>query len=223
MAVAATKTTIAAMTTVATEEAKKASSSSQGTRSSRHRSPAVTASSRLCEVVGEKVHEEGVVPVALGASFVLAHSADRLEADLGVAADGCGVVGSGVDANPMVIALIEQVGSEGADGVRPDALPVHFGTQVDIDGGMPVVGFGFFRPLNAADYLAGYNDRKEVKIRRVDVVDELRAKILAAPALSHFRHPTDRNHHLHVGQHCTTQHGLVALQEFVAHGSDTFG
>jgi hypothetical protein len=174
----------------------------------------------LREVLGEEVHEEGVVPVAVGSPFVLAHSADRLEADLGVAADRCGVVGGGVDADAMVIAHTEQVIGEGADGVGSDALPVHIGAQVDIHRGVPVVGFGFFGPLNAADNLTVEQDDKQVEICRVDVVDELSGEIVAAPALSHFGHRADRHYCVHVGQHRTTKRDPVSLQAFVVHDGD---
>lgn len=54
----------------------------------------------LFEDLGEEVHEEGVVPVAVGSSFVVAQDTDRLEADFGVAADCCGVVGGAGDPSP---------------------------------------------------------------------------------------------------------------------------
>jgi hypothetical protein len=78
----------------------------------------------LQKLVGEQVHEQPVVPAAVGGALVAAQDADRLEAELRVRPDRALVVGGGVDRQAMVAALLDQVGDDEPQrlGAEPLAL-----------------------------------------------------------------------------------------------------
>src|SRR5579863_3097241 len=73
------------------------------------------------QVVAEEFHQQAVMELAVGAALVLAHHADRAEADLRIAADRPLVGRRGVDGDPVVPAPAAQVPGEQADGLGADA------------------------------------------------------------------------------------------------------
>src|SRR5207248_10668435 len=89
-------------------------------------------SSRIPELLGEEVHEQDVVPGAVGAAFGAALDADGAEADLGVRTDRGGVVGGGIDREAVVAVVVDQVPRQRPDRVGTDAAPVHGGIDVDV-------------------------------------------------------------------------------------------
>src|ERR1700731_4297117 len=66
------------------------------------------------KLLGEQVHEEGVVPRALGAPFAAAPDAHRTESHLRVAADGGPVVGSRIDLEAVMAVVPDEVTGHGA-------------------------------------------------------------------------------------------------------------
>ena len=103
-------------------------------------SPASMPRAALLQLVREEVHEEAVVPGAVGGPFVAAHHADGLEAELGVGGDGPAVGGVGIDREAVVTPVVDEVAGEGAEGVEGDAGAVPLGGDGDVDAGRAVVG-----------------------------------------------------------------------------------
>ena len=68
--------------------------------------------SRSIELAREQVHEQAVPPRSIRRTPVLAHDADRTEADFLVGSDRRDVVGRRVDSEPVVSPLVDQVARE---------------------------------------------------------------------------------------------------------------
>src|SRR5207247_2264551 len=98
--------------------------------------------------------QQPVVEAAVPAALVLPHDADGPEADLLVAADRARVVRGGVDDQPVVAAVLEEVAREQPDRLRSEAAVLEAARQVDVDAGVKVVGIRLLVPLDAAGDLA---------------------------------------------------------------------
>ena len=75
---------------------------------------------------------------AVGAALVLAHHADRAEANLRIAADRPLVRRGRVDGDPVVLPPLVQEPGEQADGLGADAAALVGGAEEDVDARVPV-------------------------------------------------------------------------------------
>jgi conjugative relaxase-like TrwC/TraI family protein len=90
-------------------------------------------------LVRQQVHQQAVVPsAAVGIALVLAHHADRPEADLLVCPDRGGVVGGGVDRDAVMPTLVDQVVNDASDRLASQPAAVQHRIEEDIDRRMTV-------------------------------------------------------------------------------------
>ncbi len=75
----------------------------------------------LAQFACEQIHEQAVVPGAVGAAFVRAHHADRAETDAPIGGDRPFVGRGWIDRQPMMAANIDEPAGDGADRIGPDA------------------------------------------------------------------------------------------------------
>ena len=92
------------------------------------------------QLVGEEVHEQAVVPRAVGAALVAAQHADLTEAELAVGADRPLVVDGRVDREAVVVALVDQPAGGEPQRRRTDPAALVVGKQRDVDVRVLVVG-----------------------------------------------------------------------------------
>jgi hypothetical protein len=112
------------------------------------------------EFLGEEIHEQAIMEGAIRAELVASHHTDRPEADLLVRADGRDVVGSGVDYEPVVAQIIDEVAGQRTDRVAAQTLARLGRIEVDIDPGVPVHGVVLLIPLDRANHPAVVLDRE---------------------------------------------------------------
>ena len=108
-----------------------------------------------------------------GRPLVLAHDADAPEAHLLVGADRASVGGVGVDDDPVVPAIVEQVPGEDADRLGPDAAPVDVGVQHEVDARVAVHRVGLLVRLDQPDDPAVELDHPDVHAG-IAVLEEVR-------------------------------------------------
>src|SRR5215212_7786910 len=77
----------------------------------------------LQKLVGEQVHQQPVVPAAVGGALIAAQDADRLEPELRVRPDRALVVGGGVDRQTVVAVLLDQVGDHQPERLGAEPCP----------------------------------------------------------------------------------------------------
>jgi hypothetical protein len=90
------------------------------------------------ELVGEQVHQQGVTPGAVCASFASAANTYRTKSDFAVAADSGRVVGGRVYFEAPVAMINDEVLNQGPDGVGADSPAVDFRGEVDVDCCVPI-------------------------------------------------------------------------------------
>jgi len=91
-----------------------------------------------------------VPAVALGVAFVAAHHPDLAETDGFVAADGGVVVRGGVDHQPVMPAIVQEVARHRADGVRAQAPAVLRRVEEEVHRRVPVHRVVLFAVLHEA-------------------------------------------------------------------------
>ena len=110
------------------------------------RERAVARGRRSCTAlapgVGEQLHQQPVVPRAVGGSLVLPHDADAHEPDRLVAADRPLVGGRRVDRQAMVAAVLDQMAHEHADGLAAEAASLPGLAEEEVDAGAAVLRVG---------------------------------------------------------------------------------
>jgi len=153
------------------------------------------------------------MPGAVEATFVAAHDSDRFETDLCVAADGGGVVGCGVDHEPVMAAIHDEVPGKRAHGVGAESVAVHSGIDVDVDAGMEVVGLRFSLPLDRADDFVFVLDDLGLDVGLGKVVGyRLRHVLATTPPSMHLFGGPDSRQLWHIRLGGRTQRHLRALQ-----------
>ena len=102
-----------------------------------------------------------------GIALVRAHHANAAKADLLVAADRRGVVGRGIDRDPVVTPVLDQVTDQAGEGVGADPAAMQRRIEEQIDGRMPVLGLGLLPELDQARDGAVHPDRHPRRLRVV--------------------------------------------------------
>src|SRR5436190_16138577 len=93
-------------------------------------------------LLDDELHEQTVVPAfAFGIPLVPAHHSDWLEAGLFVGADRGHVVGSRVDRDPVVAALLDQLSGDSAYRLLAEAATVQRRAEEEVDASVLVRGF----------------------------------------------------------------------------------
>src|SRR5438132_7682229 len=140
----------------------------------------VRLSSAVRELLGEQVHEQDVVPGPVGAAFGAALDSHGPEADLRVRTDGGGVVGGGIDRQPVVAVVVDQVPRQRPDRVGADAPTVHRGVDVDVHASVAVVGLLLGLPLDPADDAAVELDHVRRRVLLPEVLEHGGDHVVAA-------------------------------------------
>ncbi len=112
------------------------------------------------------------MPGAVKAELVAPHDADRTETDLRVGANRRRVVGGGVDHEPVVAVVNDQVPSQRTDSIGAQAAAVHCWIDIDVDAGMPVIRLGFGVPLDGADDVAVVLDDEGLDVRLREILGD---------------------------------------------------
>ena len=105
---------------------------------------------------------------AVGIALGLAHHADRLEADVLVGADRSDVRERGVDRDPMVPALVDQLADHLPHRLGTDASPVQRGIDEQVDLRVPVLGLGLLPVLDQPCDDAVDDDREPRRLRLIE-------------------------------------------------------
>src|SRR5207245_2108231 len=85
------------------------------------------------ELGGEQIHQQSVVPGAVGAALVAAHQADRTEADALVRADRLCVRRGRVDRDSVVAALLEELAGGEAERLAAQTPSLGGRRQCDVE------------------------------------------------------------------------------------------
>jgi hypothetical protein len=101
------------------------------------------------------------MPGAISLSFVLTHDTDGFEAYFCVRGDRAGIVGGGIDREPMMSPLFEEESSQQPErfGSQTSSLPLS--AEEDVDGCVAVVGFEFFVVLDSSRDLSLHVDHQQ--------------------------------------------------------------
>ena len=165
----------------------------------------------LTEFVRQQVHEQAIVPLAARESLVLPHHANRPEPGLFIGADGGGVVRSGVDDQPVMAALADQVPRERANGVGSDAATVQVLGEEEIDSRVTIHRILFLVVLGETHDRAVDLDRERThSFLSVRLPVQLRF-VGCAPAPGDRGLGLDRRERRHIaGGHWAQQHAFTS-------------
>ena len=144
------------------------------------------------QLLGEKVHEQPVVPRAVQSSFVVPHHPYWSESDLRVAGNSGCVVGRGIDDQPVVAVVVYEVAGQGANCVGAKSSAMERWIEIDVDAGVPVVGLILGVPLDRAGDLVLVLDDEGLGPSFLEVLFDGRRQVLpASPPAKNLRRRSD--------------------------------
>jgi 23S rRNA (cytidine1920-2'-O)/16S rRNA (cytidine1409-2'-O)-methyltransferase len=137
----------------------------------------------LAQLLRQEIHQQPVLPDALGVAPVTAHDTHLLEPDRLVGADRRLVREGGVDRQPVVVPLVDQPARERAHGVAAEPLAVQGRGQEEVDVRVLELVLARLGELRQANHLALVLDREAgCVIPAFGLVEQVLARDLAPPA-----------------------------------------
>src|SRR5918997_2206734 len=167
------------------------------------------------ELFLEHVHEQPVVPDAVGAALVPTHDPHLAEAHPFVSADRCRVVGRRVDREAMVAAPLEEIAGEHPNRFCAQALPMAGCTEIDVHASVAIHRVVLLVALDRSYDLPPYLDDEGV-VSPYELLAYLLLDVIAAPPPGNFGFGSDLKEPVDViGAARTQQHALSSQYDHV--------